>query len=485
MAMEVVWTRAFTPVLKTQVYSFALVVFTYLGATFLGSWWYRRQLRQAWPYSPVKPLALLAVVVLLPVVINDFRLVKMDWAFTIHPTSALLVLASIGPFCAVLGYLTPGMIDQYAGGHPAAAGRAYALNVVGCILGPLFASYVLLSKISEHAALIMLGLPFFGFCFVIRKSLSVRRRWIFGTVAVTVLLWAAFGSRDFEALVPRFSKHLEVRRDYAAAVTSTGEGRERSLLVNGIGMTRLTPITKFMVHLPLAFHDGPPQSALIICFGMGTTYRAALSWNIDTTAVELVPSVPRAFGFYHADAAECLNNPRGRIIIDDGRRFLMRTREKYDVIVLDPPPPVESAGSSLLYSTEFYELARQHLKPHGVIQAWFPGGEFATAQAILRSLYVSFPHVRCFDSVEGWGTHLLGSMDPLSNLTADQLAARMPAAARVDLMEWCDTNSLSAYLNEVLTREIPVQSILNPDPRIRITDDRPFNEYFLLRHAAF
>ena len=41
MAMEVVWTRAFTPVLKTQVYSFALIVFTYLGATFFGSWMYR------------------------------------------------------------------------------------------------------------------------------------------------------------------------------------------------------------------------------------------------------------------------------------------------------------------------------------------------------------------------------------------------------------------------------------------------------------
>ena len=42
MAMEVVWTRAFTPVLKTQVYSFALIVFAYLGATFIGSLRYRR-----------------------------------------------------------------------------------------------------------------------------------------------------------------------------------------------------------------------------------------------------------------------------------------------------------------------------------------------------------------------------------------------------------------------------------------------------------
>ena len=57
--------------------------------------------------------------------------------------------------------------------------------------------------------------------------------------------------------------------------------------MNGIGMTGLTPITKFMAHLPLAFHQGRPQSALIICFGMGTTYRSALSWDVNTTTVEL------------------------------------------------------------------------------------------------------------------------------------------------------------------------------------------------------
>jgi len=44
--------------------------------------------------------------------------------------------------------------------------------------------------------------------------------------------------------------------------------------------------------------------------------------------VELVPGVPQAFGYYHADAAEVLKNPKGRIVIDDGRRFLKRTLAK-------------------------------------------------------------------------------------------------------------------------------------------------------------
>jgi spermidine synthase len=279
----------------------------------------------------------------------------------------------------------------------------------------------------------------------------------------------------------RVGKDTVVRRDYTASVISFGERDNKWLLVNGIGMTKLTPITKFMVHLPLALHRGKPESALVICFGMGTSYRSALSWDIDTTAVELVPSVMEAFGFYHADAAHWANDPKGHIVIDDGRRYLKRTAKKFDVIVVDPPPPPEAAGSSLLYSREFYELARQHLKLGGILQAWFPGGEVATGQAVLRSIHESFPHVRCFRSREGWGIHLLASEEPIETLDAHQLATRMPENARKDLLEWAPSREVSAYIRQVVTNEISLPKVLNPDVSIQITDDHPFNEYFLLR----
>ena len=302
-----------------------------------------------------------------------------------------------------------------------------------------------------------------------------------------VLLWLAslFLVRDFETMLLRTQKNTVVRRDYAATVISFGEARDKRLLVNGIGMTILTPITKFMVHLPLAFHQGQPESALVICFGMGTSYRSALSWNIDTTTVELVPSVTKAFGFYHADAARVLNNPKGQIVIDDGRRYLKRTTEKFDVIVVDPPPPVEAAGSSLLYSKEFYELAKQHLKPGGILQMWFPSGEVFTGQAVIRSINESFPHVRCFLSVAGWGSHILASSEPIEQLDANQLAARMPESAKKDLLEWDDSQDVPAYIGRVVNNEFSVPGLLNPDPEVQITDDQPYNEYFLLRRLLW
>lgn len=482
MAMEVVWTRDFTPVLKTQVYSFAAIVFFYLGATFVGSLLYRSHVKKGalWPMAGL--MAFLVVAVFLPIVVVDPRHVKMVWYMGMDPHSALLTLASIVPFCGALGYLTPGLVDDYAKGDPQRAGTAYAINVAGCIIGPLFASYILLPHLSERYALLLLGAPFFIFYFAGWKSLPPLPKTVSCVGAGLVLFGSLFVAHDFSNYVAGRSIRMEERRDYAASVVSVLDtSGMKHILVNGMGMTVLTSITKFMVHLPMAFHDGTPQSALVICFGMGTSYRSALSWGVETTAVELIPSVPKAFGFYHANAADVLRNPKGHIVIDDGRRFLARTTDKYDVVVIDPPPPPEAAGSSLLYSTGMYDLIKQHLKPHGILQVWFPEGEKLTAQAVLRSVVVSFPYVRIFPPISGVGIHALASMEPIANLTPAQLAAKMPDSAKQDLIEWAPDRDAAGYLNDVVAKEIPVDQILNPNPEVQITDDDPLNEYFLLR----
>jgi spermidine synthase len=144
MALEVVWTRAFTHVLHTQVYSFAAVVFTYLAATFFGSVLYRRGLRSGRGIPLGSLLAFLAVAALLPVIVNDTRYINTFWPDWRSTGSQLVVLASICPLCAGLGYLTPRLVDSYSRGDPLLAGRAYAINVIGCILGPLVACYGLL-----------------------------------------------------------------------------------------------------------------------------------------------------------------------------------------------------------------------------------------------------------------------------------------------------------------------------------------------------
>ena len=189
------------------------------------------------------------------------------------------------------------------------------------------------------------------------------------------------------------------------------------------------------------------------------------------------------FDFYFDDAGECLSNPRGQVVIDDGRRYLRRSTRRFDVVTIDPPPPMETSGSSLLYSREFLRIIREHLTDGGVLQHWFPGGETKTAQAVAQSLAREFPYVRVFRSVEDWGLHFTASMKPVDLPPAAALAAAMPAGARRNLLEWNPGCDAEAYFGRLLANEIPLGELLSGDSRVVITDDRPYNEYFLIRRC--
>jgi hypothetical protein len=60
----------------------------------------------------------------------------------------------------------------------------------------------------------------------------------------------------------------------------------------------------------------------------------------------------------------------------------------------------------------------------------------------------------------------------------------MPAKARKDLLEWAPGIDASNYLGAVVSREVAVERLISPNPNLRITDDDPFNEYFILRQSG-
>jgi len=470
MCLEVIWVRNFTPVLGTTVYAFALIVAVYLLATWLGSGLYLNHLNKDNVISTANLLAALAVASLFTIAINDPRL---------H-TRQVGVILGVFPFSFLLGYLTPSLVDRNAEGDPDRAGRAYAVNIVGCILGPLLASYFFLPLWGARGSMILMALPYLVFLVVEFRGMAQVWKVPTSVAAMALLMCALAVNRSYEE---GLSQDV-VRRDATATVISFGSGMGKRLLVNGVGITQLTTITKVMAHLPLLMLRHKPDSVLDICFGMGTTFRSLLTWDgVHVTAVELVPSVKEAFGYYHADAAQVLANPRGHIVIDDGRRFLSRTNETFDVITIDPPPPIEAAGSSLLYAREFYALMKKRLRPGGILQQWFPGGPGVEAQAIARSLTDSFPYVKMYLSSKGWGVHFFASMQPIRVPSVQECLARLPTAARKDLMEWEPGVSAPAFLKDVLSRELHIERLLTNDRRIVISDDRPYNEYYLLRRS--
>ncbi len=480
MGAEVVWIRLFTPYLGTVVYAFAMILGVYLASTFVGS-----QIYRYWSRSGVKESAvvwgMLGLATLLPLVVASPQFALPAYQLL----NLVRLILGIALFSSLLGFVTPMLVDRWSGGDPDHAGRAYAVNVVGCIIGPIVAGFMLLPLMSERWVLLVFAAPWL--------VIGVNPKWSVGSQQSKLRPFLRYVCYAFTAgalllaftvkgyYEEAFASH-EVLRDSTATVVASGAGMQKRLVVNGVGITFLTPMTKLMAHLPLAFLDRTPSKALVVCFGMGTTYRSLMSWNISTTAVELVPSVPRLFGYFHSDASQLLQSPLSHVVIDDGRRYLERTDEQYDIVTLDPPPPVQAAGTSLLYSTEFYAAIRRRLLPGGILQQWLPTGDAVVQASVARALQQSFPYVRVFHSLDNRGFHFLASGRPLVQRTAEELAARMPERAVQDLIEWGPATTAAQQFSIILKRELSLDQLTSGAPQAPpLQDDHPENEYFFLR----
>jgi spermidine synthase len=474
MGIEVVWIRQFTPYIGTVVYAFAQILGIYLLFTFIGSRLYRR-FGPSFAQSGGLAWIMLGTATVLS---------TLTASPSFHFPRILRLPFGVAPFSALAGFLTPMLVDRWSNGDPDRAGRAYAVNVLGCIIGPLLSGFLLLPWLSERWVLMLFAFPWLIVGAIWgtagAPAASRTRRIIVSYALIIIALVTPFVGIGYGE---QFANRA-VMRDSTATVIAVGEGMQKRLLVNGIGMTALTPVTKMMAHVPLATLDHKPNNALIICFGMGTTFRSLLSWDIPTTVVELVPSVPRLFWYYHSDAGQLLGSPLSHVVIDDGRRFLERTDEKFDVIIIDPPPPVEAAGSSLLYTEEFYGTIRKHLTPGGFLQQWLPTGDSVTRASVARAVAESFPYVRTYHSVEGWGIHFTASDQPIPHRSPEEMVQRMPPAAVQDMMEWGPASTPEQQFALMLNTEFPITQItaLAPDAPA-MQDNRPINEYYIMRKS--
>jgi len=481
MGMEVIWIRLFTPYVGPVVYAFAKILAAYLLATFAGSRVYRFWSRR---HSHEDPVLWLSLVLfgLLPLLTSDVRL-------TLNVN--LRVLLGVAPFAGMIGFLTPMLVDRRSGGDPERAGRAYAVNVVGCIVGPLLSGFLLLPHFGERISMLLLVVPWL-FALVLVGQRVTQMATAAGLVVAALAVF--FFTQDYER---QFANPV-VLRDSTATVIASGTGMHKSLLVNGYGMTVLTPVTKMMAHLTLASLPAPPRNVLVICFGMGTTFRSVISWGVPVTAVELVPSVPKLFSYYHADGDEIMASPLAHLVVDDGRRYLERSPQQYDAIIIDPPPPIETAGSSLLCSRDFYLVARQRLRPGGILQQFEYGGDKADLSAVTRALQEVFPYVKAYFDTDrrshkqnvipgrsffgSAGIHYLASMSPIPDRSAQELLDRIPASAVVDMMEWGPEKTPLDQLEYIVSLPVSVSELVSLAPNVpTLDDDRPINEYNQLR----
>ncbi|MBV8866759.1 MAG: fused MFS/spermidine synthase [Acidobacteriaceae bacterium] len=378
-------------------------------------------------------------------------------------------------------------------------GVVVALNTAGGIAGTFLTGFVLVPAFGLVGTLAMLAM---GAALVgVLASGSDRRvrrgiRWtIFATGAATVVTALLTPRDQLAQLLPRTRSGGEVvfyqesPGGTVAVVEKAGPHASRRLYIqggvsnSGDTMTSLRYM-RLQALLPLIIQRSEPRSALVIGLGTGITAGALLAYpGLERrVCAELLPAVAQSAPLFRGNFGAA-SNPRIDLRLRDGRRELLQSSERYDLITLEPPPP-SAAGVVNLYSSDFYQLARARLQPGGMLAQWWPlpTQNDEDSRSLVRSFLDSFPYASLW-TTELHEMLLVGSLQHIE-LNVSRITARFDAASVSSALAEVGIATPAALLATWVTGREGLERYAAG--ALPVTDDHPRIEYATwVRHGEF
>jgi len=505
LALEVLWTRMLAEGTGSSIYIFTAILAIFLAGIAIGSALYRRRSSGRRDRVATLGLCLAAIGALAQATVVLGSGVVGTVPFLVRTVVVLL------PATILMGYAFP-LAGRLATPSARAAGGSvgllYAANTAGSILGSFSAAFILAGTLGTNGSVLLLGglNLLFGAVLIAAgpawRALpsTARRRSAAGPLAaggLAALAVLGLVASSLDLPVTRTATQNRLRAtgqpvthaedELATVDTVGGPAAGRRLLIGGVGVTSLTVDTKLMGYLSNALRPRA-EDFLVIAFGMGSTYRSGLRIGMRTDAVELSPTVPSRMPIFFPDGNGFLDHPKGHVITSDGRNYVRLARNRYDLIAVDPAPPIESAGSVVLYTHEFLAEGKARLRPGGVFLLWMPYAlPMEDLKAHVRTFRNLFPHVSLLLSPGGHGMFMFGSDAPLEFSDQAILRALGNEEALRDLADSPDfpptdgPGWVRAVRRAEWLADERVSAFTGPGPEI--TDDRPRSEYFLWRRA--
>ncbi len=293
------------------------------------------------------------------------------------------------------------LLGAAIGRASAAPTRSTALlalsNTAGATCGPLVAAFVMLPALgmerSVFAAAAIYGVIAILALFGLGRGVAVRTRSPLVAICAIALMMvlALFPSglmreryfiRSAQAYAGDGSDIVAIREGPSETIFLMQQkwlGRPvySRLVTNGFSMTGTAmPGMRYMryfAYWPMLLHQAPLRRALVICYGVGVTAAAVLDLPAieSVDVVELSRDIVAMSDVLYAADRHPLHDPRVRLHVEDGRYFLEASRDRFDLITGEPPPP-RTPGAVNIYTREYFNLIHDRLADGGIATYWLP-----------------------------------------------------------------------------------------------------------------
>lgn len=375
-ALEVAWFRSLKAAFQSTTDSFALMLAAVLVAIVVGAALARRLKPRGSTLALVLLVGAALIVAVNPLIDRiDLFDVGATSYWTLVGKRIAITLPLLGVPIAAVACVLPALFE--AASEARRVGQLYGVNTAGCLAGALATTWVVLPHIGSYRAALLAAalLAVVGIAFADRRWRLIAALSFIGCAAgglradsgvARVRVQAAGLSRELRPIAS-----IE-GRDATVSVALDGEGN-RQLIIDGFQTSGEAPeghYMQWMGRLPMLFHPHPKRG-LVICFGTGQTANAVRREGPEVEdIVELSPAVVALAPFFPSNE-NVLADPRVHVHVTDGRSWLRQTRDRYDVVTLEPMEP-HFAGTNDLYSVEFYRAAAAHMDDDGVLAQWLP-----------------------------------------------------------------------------------------------------------------
>ena len=386
-ALQIVYLREFLSLFYGNELSIGLFMFSWMLWTALGSFLFGK-IKQPQTYVHVHLFLFSLIIPFTSLALQYLRFRAQPVIGTLPDLLSTLSTAFLGLF--LFGLFSGGLFPLYTGllkkvqkqSSESSGGRVYLWETVGSAVSGLLAGLWLIRLLPTRELIVGFALLnlIISLYFVLRL-VPKQRAFSASMFALIFLSEGVMFARSDARLTARLWDGLQIverRSSLYGQLTLTSLAKTRTLYQNGVPLFTVPDVqtAEETVHYAMLLHHRP-QKVLLIGGGFSGALFEILKYRSVRSLdyVELDPEIVRLYRQYFSTLWDSLRSDfRVHIHLTDGRLFLQKTRQKYDVIITALPDPF-TVQLNRFYTREFFQLVKRKLNKDGIFSFRITGAE--------------------------------------------------------------------------------------------------------------